>query len=169
MSTTANSYILRTNLNTNSSESYGDSFSSAQLPVSLSSVFRMTNGTSSGNINAVSTDSITLAAAATTTIDLTSVNLIDNSSGGFSNLKSFCVFITSTTGELRIGGSGSNILKLWFVDNSDASTIYPSSVPFLQGSPAGITVNSTNKNIILTNTHGSESVTARWVAVGVEV
>lgn len=169
MSTTSNSSLVKLSLNTNSVLSYGDSYATSTLPLAISATFRLTNGTSSGNLDAVATDVNTLAASGNQTIDLTSVTLIDGTSSGFSNLKGFFVFITSTTGQLRVGGSGTNTLQLWFSDDSDSSVIYPSGVPFMQGSPAGITVDSTNKTIILTNTHGSESVTYRWVAVGVEV
>lgn len=99
----------------------------------------------------------TLAFSATADIDL--------SATGFSTIKFVAVFLTSTTGKLKIGGTGpSNINVLWFADSSDAMTIEQGGPPFLQGSSTAVTVDATHKNFRLTNTHASESATYEvWV------
>lgn len=99
----------------------------------------------------------TLAAAATADIDL--------SAAGFSSIKFVAVYLTTTTGKLKVGGSGpSNIHSLWFADDSDAMTIDQGGPPFLQGSSTAAAVDGSNKNFRITNTHGSESASYEvWV------
>lgn len=98
-----------------------------------------------------------LAAAGTVDIDL--------SAAGFSSIKMVAVFLTSTTGQLKVGGAGpANVNSLWFADDSDAMTIHQGGPPFLQGSSTAVTVDGSNKDVRLTNTHGSEAASYEvWV------
>lgn len=104
----------------------------------------------------------TLADAASTTLDLTTAFPT-----ALTAIKYFGVFITSTTGRLRIGGAASNQNGLWFADVSDKADIWPNGPAFQQGNKsAAVTVDGTHKNVKLDNVTGSGSVTYTVVVVG---
>jgi len=104
----------------------------------------------------------TLADAATATLDLTTAFPT-----AFASIKYFGVFITSTTGRLRIGGAGSNPNKLWFADAGDKADIWPNGPGFQQGNKlAAVTVDGSNKNVLLDNVTGSGAVTYTVVVAG---
>lgn len=124
----------------------GSSVRVREAPPAVGSAFRL----SSTQIDLPYVATGTLAAAGTADIDL--------SAAGFSSIKFFAVWLTTATGQLKIGGTGpSNIHSLWFGDDSDFLTIYPGGPPFLTGSTTASTVDGSNKNVRLTNSHGSES------------
>lgn len=104
----------------------------------------------------------TLASAGTVTIDLTALDGIDGGSGtvSLSTLVACYIQITSTTGLLRIGNAASNAHQLDFGADTHTRTIRPQSPGHAVGdySGTGYAVDASNKNVLLENTHGSESV-----------
>lgn len=103
-----------------------------------------------------------LAAAGTVTIDLTAMDGIDGGSGTVSlaTLVACYIQITSTTGLLRIGNAAANPHQLDFGADTHTRTIRPSGPGHAVGDPAGTgyTVDGSNKNVMLENVHGSETV-----------
>lgn len=104
----------------------------------------------------------TLADGANTTLDLTTAFAT-----ALTAIKFIGVYVTSTTGRLRIGGAASNQNGLWFADVSDKADIWPNGPGFQQGNKsAAVTVDGTHKNVKLENVAGSGSVTYSVVVVG---
>lgn len=105
-----------------------------------------------------------LAAGGTQDYDLTAMTDPSGQAVTFASIKFVLVALTSTTGKLKVGGTGpSNINGLWFNDTSDASLVQQGGPPFFQGSATAVTVDGTHKNFRVTNTHSTE--TADYVVV----
>lgn len=104
----------------------------------------------------------TLDAAGTATIDLTALTGPDGSTVTLATLVCGIIRITSTTGKLRIGNAAANAHLLDFGAANDTWTIRPTGPGLPFGDPVGTTgytVDGTHKNVMVENTHGSESVT----------
>lgn len=122
------------------------------------------------NVSLTSTDATyvyslagqTLAQGATSTL-----NLATAFATALTSIKYIGVFITSTTGRLRIGGAASDANALWFADATDKADIWPNGPGFQQGNKsAAVAVDATHKNVLLDNVTGSGSVTYTVVVVG---
>jgi len=104
-----------------------------------------------------------LAAAATATIDLTALDSPDGSVGSVSLTKLVACYIqvTSSTGALRIGNAGANPHPLDFGAVTHTRTILPGGPGHAVGDPSGTgyAVSGSVKNVMLENTHGSDSLT----------
>ena len=105
-----------------------------------------------------------LAAGGTQDYDLTAMTDPVGVAVSFASIKFVLVALTSTTGTLKVGGTGpTNIHSLWFNADADAAKVEQGGPPFFQGSSTAVTVDGSNKNFRVTNTHGSE--TADFVVV----
>jgi hypothetical protein len=103
-----------------------------------------------------------IAAAGSTTIDMFGGTLLalDGTALVLAGVK--FVFISlvdsaggiATAGSLEVGGAGSNPNILWFKNTSDISKVTVGGPPFIQGSATAVTVNSTNRNILIANPSG---------------
>ncbi len=69
---------------------------------------------------------------------------------------------------VTIGGAASNGNALFFGAQNDTWTVFPGGVPLQGSSPAGVTVDATHKNILITN-NGAVSVTVRFMLGGTSV
>lgn len=104
------------------------------------------------------TNRVTLTYSAEGTLAASGTADIDLSAAGFATVKGVVVTLTTTTGGLKVGGTGpSNIHSLWFADDSDAAFVDQGGPCFVQGSAAGKTVDGSNKDFRITNTSGSDS------------
>lgn len=123
----------------------------------------------SNQITGIGFASGTLAAAGTATIDMFGGTLLslDGTALVLATVKFVYIALldsagsAATAGSLEIGGSGSNPNILWFKNTSDIAKVEVGGPPFIQGAAAGVTVDATNRNILITNPSG---VTAYWQA-----
>lgn len=75
---------------------------------------------------------------------------------------------TSAGGYLRIGGAASNANILWFANTSDKALVMPGGPCFAQGDPTGyVVVDTSNKNVLIENPHGSLACSYILVVGGV--
>jgi hypothetical protein len=88
----------------------------------------------------------------------------------FRKLKAIFVGIVTggDTAGVTIGNAGASPLGVWFGAVGSTWTIYPGGVPFVGGQPAGVTVDNTHKNVLLTN-GSAVAVTVRVILVGSSV
>lgn len=123
------------------------------------------DATASGYITGLGfTYQTALAAGGTYDVDLDAMTDPTGNAVNFASIKFVYVKLVSATGKLKVGGTGpSNIHSLWFADDSDASSVEQGGPPFFQGSATAVTVDASNKNFRITNTHGSQ--TADFVVV----
>lgn len=109
----------------------------------------------------------TLAAGATTTIDLTALVGPDGSAVTLATLVGVYIQVTSATGLLRVGNAAADAHALTFGAATHTITLHPGPDASSRGpglaiadpSGTGWVVDGTHKNVKLENTHGSESVT----------
>lgn len=102
-----------------------------------------------------------ISAAANLDIDLTTAF-----KQAFATVRAFAVFVTSTAGTVRVGGTVTNGNKLWFTDLSDSSSHTVGGPQFAQGHPStGVTVDGSNKVVRLHNPGGA-AITVTVVAAG---
>lgn len=134
-----------------------------KVSVSVGADQSLTYGTSSGKGDIFVMKSVTLTATTAATYDLyTGTDLIDlfGDTAAFRKIKSIVIWVYSggdATG-VAIGGAASNTWVANFADSSDKALIYPSGTPWCAGSPAGIAVGSSTKNLKVENL-GAVSVT----------
>lgn len=135
-------------------------------------------GTGSGAVNIVCSAEYILSASGTLTIDLysggvTSSDLPDlfNGAAPFRLVKGLSVEIVDggDTSGVRVGGAASNEWVGFFAAAGDKYLIFPGGPSFLGGSPAGVAVTSTTKNLLIENLSTSASVTVRVTAGGTSV
>ncbi len=105
----------------------------------------------------------TIVASGTLTIDLFGgVDLLDRFGRGanFRKVKSLSIHVDDggDSNGVRIGGAGSNAWLANFGATTGTWDIFPDGPPMLIGSPAGITVSSTSKNLLLTNRSSTSAV-----------
>lgn len=130
-------------------------------------------GTASGQVDLISCSDRTIAATTTATYDLYTGTDLKDLSGltcAFRKVKMVQVSIVDggTATGVRIGGAAANAWVAFFADATDKSLIFPSGPPFLQGSPAGVAVGSSTKNLLVENL-GASPVTVRIVIAGTSV
>ena len=133
----------------------------------------LTYGTSSGNADIIVWRTKPLTAGATATYDLyTGTDLKDlfDATAAFRKIKSVAIWVDSggDTSGVTIGNAASNANALFFGAQAHTATIYPSGPAFLGGSPAGVTVDATHKNLKVLN-NGAVSVVVGIAIAGTSV
>jgi hypothetical protein len=127
-------------------------------------------GTGSGTVDTIIFQDKALAAGASATYDLyTGTDLPDLSSGtaAFRTIRRISISVASggdSTG-VRIGGAASNEWVGFFAAAGDKHDIFPDGPAYEGGSPAGSSVGSTTKNLLIEN-RGAEAVVVRIVIGG---
>ncbi len=132
-----------------------------------STVFGTTNA---GECDILCAGEFTLASAATLTLDLyvgTDFKNLFGQTAAFRKLRSIVVAISSggDAAGLRIGNAASVPCGLFFGAVTQTWTIFPSGPPFLGGSPAGVTLTTMAKNLMIENT-SAVSITFKLFLAG---
>lgn len=130
-------------------------------------------GTTSGKADIVAVAEVDIAGAASATYDLYTGTDIKDLFGGtaaFRKIKSLVVQIMSggDTSGVIVGAAASNEWVGFFGASGDTLTIYPSGPPFVVGSPAGVAVGSSTKNLKIANA-GAASARIRISIAGTSV
>lgn len=130
--------------------------------------FALTTGTGSGQVDGFVWTVRELAASAADTLDLYAGSSLFTPFGEVARFQTLrFVWVQqvanpdgSTNGvSLTVGNPGSNATKLWFGDATDTYTVKGvNAVPFVQGDPAGVTLDGSNKNMKVTNDSGTHKV-----------
>lgn len=141
--------------------------------------FALTTGTGSGQADGFVWTVRELAASASDTLDLYAGSSLFTPFGEvarFQTLKFIWVQQVSnpdgsTNGvSLTVGNPASNGTPLWFGAVTHTYTVKGvSAVPFVQGDPAGVTLDGSNKNLKVTNDSGTHKVNYLLVLSGVLV
>lgn len=136
-------------------------------------VTTLTYGTSSGMVDLITTSDRTLTAGATATYDLytgTDLKDLDGLTCAFRKVKFINISIVSggDTAGVTIGGAAADTWVAFFSDTTDKHKIFPSGPAYSGGSPAGVAVGNTTKNLKVENA-GAVSVTYRVVIAGTSV
>lgn len=132
-------------------------------------------GTSSGKADIACCAAWVIAASGTKSFDLLAgTDFLDvmGNTAAFAKLKSVYFQVVDGTGDTSgvvIGGAASNGNKMWFGNVNDTWTIADGSPPFIGGTPAGVTVDGTHKNILLTNGSASVAITVLIAFLGSSV
>lgn len=127
-------------------------------------------GTASGQGDIFCAGDFTLAAGATVTLDLytgTDFKDVFGQTAAFRTLRGVYVGIVSggDSDGLVVGNAASDGTALFFGSASQTWTVYPSGPPLAGGSPAGVTIGTTTKNLKIENA-GAVSVTFRLILAG---
>lgn len=114
-----------------------------------------------------------IAPAGTLTLDIYTGTSLLNVFGGTAPVRKLKdIFFTITAGGdaagVTIGNSGVNAHALFFGDQTQTWTIFPSGPPLIGGSDAGVVVDATHKDIKLVN-GGTVGVTVRVMLAGTSV
>lgn len=134
----------------------------------------LTYGTATGKVDLVTVSHRTLTAAGgatpTATYDLyTGTDLADliGDACPFRKVRFVMVSIISggDASGLRIGGAAANAWPAFFADATDKHLIFPSGPPYLAGSPAGVAVGATTKNLLIENL-GAAAITYAIAVAG---
>ena len=133
----------------------------------------LTYGTSSGLVDLITCSDRTLTAGSSGTYDLyTGTDLADLVGGtcAFRKVKLIQIAIVTggDTAGVTIGNAASNGWAAFFGAAGNTMTIYPNGPAFAQGSPAGVAVGSSTKNLKVLN-NGAASVTVRITIAGTSV
>lgn len=140
---------------------------------SLSGNQRLTFGTASGQADILCAAQYTLAGAGTQTFDLFANGIPDVFGGAanFRKLKSIAIAIVSggDASGLIIGAAASNATPLFFGNQNDTWTISPNGPAFLGGSPDGVVIDATHRNLKITNGSASVPVTFNVFLAGTSV
>jgi hypothetical protein len=116
----------------------------------------LTYGTTSGKADIICFQTRSILTTATLTLDLytgTDLRDIHGDTAAFRKIKSLVVWVDSggDTAGVRVGGAGADTWVAFFANTSDKHLIFPSGPPYLGGSPAGVAVGNTTKNLLLEN------------------
>lgn len=134
-------------------------------------------GTASGQVDLITCSDRTLAiqgaAGDDATYDLYTGTDLKDLAGltcAFRKVKLIQISIVSggDTAGVRIGGAAADAWAAFFADATDKSLIFPSGPPFLAGSPAGVAVGASTKNLFVENL-GAVAVTLRILIAGTSV
>lgn len=159
---TGGSYSLSLSVNANGELLPTGSLGTGKVSISVGTPDQgLSYGTSSGQADIFVMRAITINATTATTYDLTSSFAdVFGDTAVFAKIRSIVVWINSggDSSGVRIGGAASNAWAANFADPSDMCVIYPSGPPWCAGSPAGITVDGTHKNLKIENL-GAAAVT----------
>jgi hypothetical protein len=128
----------------------------ARIPITDRIGQVLTYGTASGQADIFCFQTRTILAAATLTLDLyTGTDLKDlfGDTAALRKVKGLCVWVDSggDASGVRVGGAASDAWVAFFANTSDKHLIFPSGPPYLGGSPAGVAVGNTTKNLLLEN------------------
>lgn len=127
-------------------------------------------GTGSGQVDILVYQILpSLSAGASATYDLytgTDLKDIFGDTAPFRKVKAIAVWVDSggDASGVRVGGAASNVWAGFFADTSDKALIFPSGVPYLGGSPAGVAVGSSTKNLKVENAGAVAAVVGIWIA-----
>jgi hypothetical protein len=129
-------------------------------------------GTATGQGDILCAGDYTLAGGANVVIDLFA-NGLPNLLGGtanFAKLKGtfFTVLSGGDSAGVAIGGAASNATAMFFGNQNDVWTIYPSGPPFPGGSDDGVVIDATHRNIKILNA-GAVNATVRVLLAGSSV
>lgn len=118
-------------------------------------------GTGSGQADIYCAGNFTLGAGLTVTWDLytgTDFKDLFGETAAFRKLKSITVAVLSggDASGLVVGNAASDAASLFFGANTQTWTVYPSGPPLFGGSPAGVTVDATHKNLKIANAGAAE-------------
>jgi hypothetical protein len=138
-----------------------------------SAEFALTYGTASGEINLLCGQDRTLNAATAETFDLYTGSDLKELNGGtaaFRKVKLLVVYVISggDTAGLVVGGAAADQWVGFFGDVTDKHKVFPSGPAYQGGSPAGVAVGATTKNLKVENL-GAVAVTYRIVVAGTNV
>lgn len=134
----------------------------------------LTYGTTSGKIDLITVSDRTLAIQGTAgddaTYDLytgTDLKDLDGLTCAFRKVKFVQISIISGGDALgvRIGGAAANAWPAFFADATDKSLVFPGGPAYQGGSPAGVAVGASTKNLFVENL-GAAAVTIRIVIGG---
>jgi hypothetical protein len=133
----------------------------------------LTYGTTSGTADIQCYQTRTIAATTTLTLDLytgTDLKDIFGDTAALRKVKSLCVWVDSggDTAGVRVGGAASDTWVAFFANTSDKHLIFPSGPAYLGGSPAGVAVGTTTKNLLIENL-GAVSVVVGIAVAGTSV
>lgn len=133
----------------------------------------LTFGTTSGKCDLIVCRDVTLTATTAATYDLyTGADLPDLNglTAALRGVKTLAVSVVSggDGSGVRLGGAASNAWAGFFADASDMHLLFPGGLPYLAGSPAGVAVGATTKNLKVENL-GAVSVTIRILIAGTSV
>lgn len=122
----------------------------------------LTYGTGTGAADLQVVRTATLGAGAAATYDLyTGTDLTDlfGDTAAFRKLKGLCVWVESggDAAGVTVGNAASNAHALFFGATTHTHTVFPAGPPMLGGSPAGVAVDATHKNLKVIN-NGAVSV-----------
>lgn len=121
-------------------------------------------GTGSGQANKFVCTVRSLNAGASETLDLSAGTIDDifDASGALATLKRIIVIQvanldgTTAASSITVGNAAANATQLWFGADNDTYTIYGTDgLPFIAGDDAGVTIDGTNKNVLITNNDGA--------------
>lgn len=125
-------------------------------------------GTASGLIDTIIFQPRELAGAATETLNLFDGSLLDifKETGGLQTLREIYIqqianadASTASTGA-TIGNAALNGTQLWFGAVTHTYTLNGlTGIPFHQGDDAGVTIDNTHKNVLITNNHATRKFT----------
>lgn len=133
-------------------------------------VTTLTFGTASGQVDLITCSDRAINATSSATYDLytgTDLKDLDGQTCAFRKVKFVQVSII-TGGDasgVRVGGAASNAWPAFFADASDKALIFPGGPALPGGSPAGVAVGSSTKNLLIENL-GAVAVTVRIVIAG---
>lgn len=161
---TGGSYSLSLSVNANGELLPPGSLGTGKVSISVGTPDQgLSYGTTSGKADIFVMRAITINATTATTYDLyVGTDWLDvfKDTAAFRKIKSIAIWVNSggdATG-VAIGGAASDAWVANFADSSDKALIYPSGPPWCAGSPAGITVDATHKNLKIENL-GAAAVT----------
>lgn len=113
-------------------------------------------GTGSGTLSLAVAQVRSLGAGASETLDLyAGTDLADlyGDAAPFRVVRAFALWVVSggDAAGLTVGNAGADPLPLFFGAGAHTETVYPGGVPVLGGSPAGVAVTSTARNLKVAN------------------
>lgn len=138
--------------------------------------FSLTQGTGSGQVNAFAYTTRQLAKSTSESLDLTGTTLktMAGETITFTSVKAVRVRVLSNpdgstaSTSMEVGGAGSNENSLWFKAAGDIAVVKgPTACPFVQGDPAGVTVDATHKLVKIANADASNLLTYEILVAGV--
>lgn len=153
---TGGSWRLTGGLIAKGQNAFAGSVKTPKVTVPASALQSLAYGTGSGQFDILVVDTVTLAAATPATYDLyTGTDLKDvfGFTAAFRKVKGLFVWIDSggDAAGVRIGGAAANTWQAFFADPTDKHLIFPSGPAYQGGSPDGVAVGATTKNLLVEN------------------
>ena len=138
----------------------------------------LTFGTSSGKVNVFCVGQYIIAASSSLTLNLydggvttSDLTTVFGAAANLRNVKQLSVRVVDggSTSGVSVGAAAANPWAGFFGDTSDIVKVFPSGIPLTLGSPDGVTVTSTTKNLKLANNSTTASVTVEVFVNGTTV